>query len=113
VKTSWFHQDLLFQILNLCRYDASLRRDNVALTSEVADLRHAVDVVQAELQATADSRERAEKDTVGLYKLRVQSTHSLPAPGLNPCTYQAKVLFQSLRTDSACTATARTRASCC
>jgi hypothetical protein len=61
--------NLLFQNRNVCRYDASLRMHDVALTSEVADLRHAVDVVQAELQATADSRERAEKDMVGLSKL--------------------------------------------
>jgi hypothetical protein len=34
--------NLLFQNRNVCRYDASLRMHDVALTSEVADLRRAL-----------------------------------------------------------------------
>jgi hypothetical protein len=33
--------------------------------------------------------------TVGLYELRIQLTHSLKAPGFNPCDYEVKTWFQA------------------
>jgi hypothetical protein len=39
----------------------------------------------------------------------MQLTHSLKAPGFNPCAYTVKTRFQSLLSYSTCTATCRAR----
>ena len=52
----------LFSVEMMERNEA-LRRENMALTRDIADLRRAVDFAHDELRAAAEERERAERDT--------------------------------------------------
>jgi hypothetical protein len=59
--------------------------------------------------STSHARRAARWCWVGLYKLNPIVTHSLKAPGFNPCAYKVKNRFQSLLSNSTCTATAGRR----